>query len=92
MGFSFSAPKNRKPTKYSTNLGKTEKDNITLGYVILVAVVAVAVGGAVEVRIVENVWVKGGIGWRSGPGGKLDDDDDDSPANSGVAHTVPSAK
>jgi len=46
-----------------------------------VAVVAVAVGGGVVVRIVENGWVKGGIGWRrsgrSGPGGNYDDDDDD---------------
>lgn len=33
------------------------------------AVVAVAVGGGVVEQIVENRWVKGGIGWRSGPGG-----------------------
>jgi hypothetical protein len=72
MGFSFSAPKTGNPPNTQTQ-AKRKKDNIALGYVILVgvmAVVAVAVGGGVVVRIVENVWVKGGIGWRrSGPGG-----------------------
>lgn len=42
---------NRKPTKYSTNLDKTEKENITLD----LRDTGGGDGGGVVVRIVENV-------------------------------------
>jgi len=59
----------------------------------VLAVVAVAVGGGVVVQIVENGGVKGGIQYcrvAVRAGRKLDDDD--TPANSSVEHTVPSAQ